>query len=225
MSATRRRTRGGCSPRFGGASSPITMTRSRPRSSCNAISTRARAARVNHPRSSTSHEQSTILDLEVRRLRCNPGVARLRGRDMDAAHSRASASRMPNAMTGLDRWLIGTYLDLLRSNDLSRPVSDDPTPQTFVVAPGESVAEIGRKLQAQGLIDDPDLFRLYVRFKGLDATINAGVFTLRPNMNIEQNRVRPPTQHCPRSSSHHSRRPAARRDRPASGATARLERR
>ncbi|MFC1465501.1 MAG: endolytic transglycosylase MltG [Candidatus Brachytrichaceae bacterium NZ_4S206] len=89
-------------------------------------------------------------------------------------------------MTGLDRWLIGTYLDLLRSNDLTRPASNDPTPQTFVVEPGESVAEIGRKLQAQGLIDDPDLFRLYVRLKGLDATINAGVFTLRPNMNIEQ---------------------------------------
>ncbi len=89
-------------------------------------------------------------------------------------------------MTGLDRWLIGTYLDLLRSNDLSRPASNDPTPQTFVVEPGESVAEIGRKLQAQGLIDDPELFRLYVRLKGLDATINAGVFTLRPNMNIEQ---------------------------------------
>ncbi|MCL6512202.1 MAG: endolytic transglycosylase MltG [Anaerolineae bacterium] len=89
-------------------------------------------------------------------------------------------------MTGLDRWLIGTYLDLLRSNDLSRPASNDPTPQTFVVAPGESVVEIGRRLQAQGLIDDPELFRLYVRLKGLDATINAGTFTLRPNMNIEQ---------------------------------------
>ncbi len=89
-------------------------------------------------------------------------------------------------ITGLDRWLIGTYLDLLRSTDLTRPASNDPTPQTFVVEPGESVVEIGRKLQAQGLIDDPDLFRLYVRLKGLDATINAGTFTLRPNMNIEQ---------------------------------------
>lgn len=89
-------------------------------------------------------------------------------------------------MTGLDRWLIGTYLDLLRNNDLSRPVSNDPTPQTFIVEPGESVIEIGRKLQAQGLINDPDLFRLYVRLRGLDATINAGRFTLRPNMNIEQ---------------------------------------
>ncbi len=88
--------------------------------------------------------------------------------------------------TDLDRWVIGTYLDLLRSNDLARPASDDPTPQTFVVTPGESVANIARRLQAQGLIRDAELFRLYVRYKGLDATLNAGAFTLRPNMNIEQ---------------------------------------
>ena len=89
-------------------------------------------------------------------------------------------------MTDLDRWVIGSYLDLLRSNDLARPASDDPTPQTFVISPGEPVAEIARRLQAQGLIRDAELFRLYVRYKGLDATLNAGTFTLRPNMNIEQ---------------------------------------
>jgi UPF0755 protein len=89
-------------------------------------------------------------------------------------------------MTGLDRWLIGTYLDLLRSNDITTAVSTDPTPQRFVVEPGQSVAEIASRLQAQGLINDADLFRLYVRLRGLDATINAGTFTLRPNMNIEE---------------------------------------
>jgi len=89
-------------------------------------------------------------------------------------------------VTELDRWVIGSYLDLLRSNDLAQPASDDPTPQTFIVNPGEPVAEIARRLQAQGLVKDADLFRLYVRYKGLDATINAGRFVLRPNMNIEQ---------------------------------------
>lgn len=89
-------------------------------------------------------------------------------------------------MTGLDRWLIGTYLDLIRSDDITQAASNDPTPQRFVVAAGESVAEIGHKLQTQGLINDADLFRMYVRLRGLDSTINAGTFILRPNMNIEQ---------------------------------------
>jgi UPF0755 protein len=88
--------------------------------------------------------------------------------------------------TDLDRWVIGTYLDLLRSNDLAKPASEDPTPQMFVVTSGESVANIARRLQAQGLIRDAELFRIYVRYKGLDATLNAGAFTLRSNMNIEQ---------------------------------------
>ncbi|MCL4507126.1 MAG: endolytic transglycosylase MltG [Chloroflexi bacterium] len=94
----------------------------------------------------------------------------------------ASSSRM----TSLDKTVIGVYLDLLRSNDISRPLSNDPTPQTFVVSPGESVSDIGRQLQQEGLVKDGDLFRMYVRVNGLDSSINAGQFTLRPNMNIPE---------------------------------------
>ena len=86
----------------------------------------------------------------------------------------------------LDKTVIGLYLDLVRNNDLTKAVSNDPTPQQFVVAQGESVAEIGSNLQQQGLLRDGDLFRLYVRYNNLDSTINAGVFTLRPNMNIQE---------------------------------------
>jgi UPF0755 protein len=89
-------------------------------------------------------------------------------------------------LSSLDKTLIGLYLDLIRNNDLNRPLSNDPTPQLFNVNPGESVSEIGRNLQQQGLVRDGDLFRLYVRYNSLDSTINAGVFTLRPNMNIPE---------------------------------------
>jgi UPF0755 protein len=89
-------------------------------------------------------------------------------------------------LSSLDKTLIGLYLDLVRNNDINRSVSNDPTPQQFVVSPGESVAEIGQNLQQEGLVRDGDLFRLYVRYNNLDATINAGVFTLRPNMNIPE---------------------------------------
>lgn len=93
-----------------------------------------------------------------------------------------SASRM----TSLDKTVLGVYLDMLRSNDINRPLSNDPTPQTFIVSPGETVSEIGRQLQSEGLIKDGDLFRMYVRVNGLDSSINAGQFTLRPNMNIPE---------------------------------------
>ena len=101
---------------------------------------------------------------------------------------RVSGTGLPAAqqMSGLDKWLIGTYLDLIRSGDVTKPVSNDPTPQRFVVEPGMSVADIGKRLAAQGLIRDSELFRIYMRLNGLDAGVKAGAFTLRPNMSIEQ---------------------------------------
>lgn len=89
-------------------------------------------------------------------------------------------------LSSLDKTVIGAYLDLIRNNDLRRPVSNDPTPRQFVISPGESVNQIARNLQAAGLVRDADLFRLYVRYYDLDVKINAGIFALRPNMNIPQ---------------------------------------
>lgn len=89
-------------------------------------------------------------------------------------------------ITSFDRTIIGTYLDLLRGSDLERAPGNDPTPVTFAVRPGESVAEIARRLQQQGFIRDAELFRLFVRVNGLDQSINAGSFTLRKNMNVQE---------------------------------------
>lgn len=89
-------------------------------------------------------------------------------------------------ISGFDRTVLGAYVDLIANNDVQRPVSNDPTPRQFVVSSGESVDSIGERLEEQGLIRDAALFRVYVRLNGLDKGINAGAFTLRPNMNIEQ---------------------------------------
>jgi UPF0755 protein len=89
-------------------------------------------------------------------------------------------------LTSLDKTVIGLYLDLLRTNDIKRPMSNDPTPVQFEVNPGESISDIGRHLQQQGLVKDGDLFRLYVRTNNLDSTINFGRFTLRQNMSIPE---------------------------------------
>ena len=89
-------------------------------------------------------------------------------------------------LSGFDRTVLGAYVDLIANNDVQRPVSNDPTAKQFLVSPGESVDSIGLRLETQGLIRDAALFRVYVRLNGLDKGINAGAFTLRPNMNIEQ---------------------------------------
>ncbi|MBX7212536.1 MAG: endolytic transglycosylase MltG [Thermoflexales bacterium] len=97
-----------------------------------------------------------------------------------------TASSGSASLTSFDKTLVGAYIDLLRGNDVKRPFSNDPTPQNFTIQPGESVQSVSARLQKQGLVRDAELFRLYVRMNGLDAGINAGSFTLRPTMSIEE---------------------------------------
>ena len=96
------------------------------------------------------------------------------------------ASAGTSQLTGLDQLFVGNYIELLRGADLNRPISNDPTPQTFVVKNGEAMSQVGANLQKAGLIRDGDLFRLYVRFKKLDSTIQAGTYQLRQNMTVPE---------------------------------------
>ena len=89
------------------------------------------------------------------------------------------------ALSSPDEMLIGFYLDA-NADQLDRPASDDDTPVTFVIEPGETVTEIADRLQELGLISDTELFRRYVQYHGLDAGIEAGEFALRGTMTIPQ---------------------------------------
>jgi len=72
------------------------------------------------------------------------------------------------------RWRLS--LTLLTS---SRQLTS-PTPSTqgaiFVVSPGESASEIAVALEAQGLIPDAHAWLAYLRYKGWDASLQAGKF-------------------------------------------------
>lgn len=81
--------------------------------------------------------------------------------------------------------LLGWYLQL-RAADLNTPVSASDEPVTFVVEPGETARSIAQRLQEVGLIRDARLFELYVRYYGLSTRLEAGEFTLRPNMTIPE---------------------------------------
>jgi UPF0755 protein len=84
-----------------------------------------------------------------------------------------------------DRMLIEAYLRA-NADQLEQPAGADDTPVTFVVEPGETVAEIGERLAQENLISDAELFRRYVQYHGLDAGIEAGEFTLRQTMTIPE---------------------------------------
>lgn len=83
----------------------------------------------------------------------------------------------------LERSLIGIYLDI-RRNDIETPASDDSTAVVFTINPGETAATIGPRLQREGLIKDAQLFLWLVRYRGVDAQLEAGEYELRPSMTM-----------------------------------------
>jgi len=85
----------------------------------------------------------------------------------------------------LERALLGFYLGF-RQREIESPVSDDFTPIPFTIAPGETAATIATRLERAGLIRDAGLFRLLVRYGGVDAQLEAGDYQLRPNMSLEE---------------------------------------
>ncbi len=70
-------------------------------------------------------------------------------------------------------WLAG------QETALAAPAGPDDTPRIFVVQPGDTATTIGRNLAQAGLITDPELFRNYARYYGLDARLEAGTYLLR----------------------------------------------
>ncbi|MFQ6100520.1 MAG: endolytic transglycosylase MltG [Anaerolineae bacterium] len=103
-------------------------------------------------------------------------------------HSASDGGGFSLSLCGLsspDDFLIGLYLDT-KAAQLEQPAGDDDTPVTFVVEVGETAAEIGSRLEQEGLIADAELFRRYVQYHGLDAGIEAGEFTLRQTMTIPE---------------------------------------
>jgi UPF0755 protein len=77
------------------------------------------------------------------------------------------------------------YIDS-QSEALGKPAGQDDTPIEFTIQQGASVAEIAGNLKAKQLIQDTELFRRYVQYKAIDATIQAGTYTLRKTMTIPE---------------------------------------
>jgi UPF0755 protein len=73
-------------------------------------------------------------------------------------------------------------------SQLNTPLTRDPNAPTqrFTVNRGEGAAQIGRNLVTAGLIRDAEAFRVYARYSGLDAKLQAGVYLLSPALTPSQ---------------------------------------
>jgi len=87
------------------------------------------------------------------------------------------------SLATLENVLLGMYLRLNQER-IEAPAGTFTEPVTFVVEPGETAATIAARLQELGLISDAQLFRLYMRYTGVDARLEAGQFELSPRMSM-----------------------------------------
>src|SRR5512147_2314341 len=88
----------------------------------------------------------------------------------------------PKDLQGL---ILSIYLNT-RAGDLTSPAGKDDAPVLFTIERGESLNAIANRLQSEKLIKDPDLFKRYLQYNGLDASIEAGDFQLKQTMDIQQ---------------------------------------
>lgn len=80
---------------------------------------------------------------------------------------------------------LGAYL---AANDeaLNTPVSDDATPMTFVVSPGDTAGQVAQNLATAGLISDAELLRAYLVYHALDTRLEAGTYRIAGTMTIPE---------------------------------------
>ncbi|MBI3242059.1 MAG: endolytic transglycosylase MltG, partial [Chloroflexi bacterium] len=89
-----------------------------------------------------------------------------------------ASSLNPAEQAGLWAYLV------LNSEVLKASAGNESTPIEFVVDAGENASGVSGRLAELGLVADPDLLRLYMRYRGLDDDIEAGNFTLNKTMTI-----------------------------------------
>ncbi len=88
-------------------------------------------------------------------------------------------------LSSLERTVLGIYLNL-RRDDIETPPPGDGASVAVSVLPGENAATIAARLERLGIIGDAELFRLLLRYWGLDQNLEAGDYSLRDNMPMSE---------------------------------------
>jgi UPF0755 protein len=88
-------------------------------------------------------------------------------------------------LSSLEKTVLGVYLNS-RRDEIDTPASTDSTPIPFTIQPGENGATVAVRLERLGVIRDAELFRLVLRYWGVDAQIEAGDYVLRGDMSLSE---------------------------------------
>ena len=85
----------------------------------------------------------------------------------------------------LELRLLGLYLSS-QSQALQTPVDSDTILRPFAIEQGETALSVSTRLQDEGVISDASLFRLYMRYHGIDKRLAAGNFEIASGMPMSE---------------------------------------
>jgi len=81
----------------------------------------------------------------------------------------------------LDQCTLSMFL-ILNADELNQPLDPMGVERIVEVSLGDSTTRITHELEAQGLIDSSNALRRYLKYSGLDKTLQAGTYKLSPRM-------------------------------------------
>jgi len=82
-------------------------------------------------------------------------------------------------------FMLSLYLSMHQA-ELNQSVSDDPTPVSFVVEQGETASAVAMRLAEEGLVVNGEVFQRFMTYHGLDVSLEAGRYSLRPSMTMHE---------------------------------------
>ncbi len=85
----------------------------------------------------------------------------------------------------LQETTLGLYL-LLNQGALDAPAGPPGTTIDLTVIEGETASAVIQRLSQAGILGQPNVLRFYLRYRGLDRGIDAGLYTLRGEMTIRE---------------------------------------
>ncbi len=100
-------------------------------------------------------------------------------------YQQAQATAVNPNLNPLQRLYLQNYLTT-HAPQLAQPAGHVTVPVRFSITPGESAETIAANLVALGVLNDQQLFVNYLRYNGLDSQLDAGEFTLGPQLTVPQ---------------------------------------
>jgi UPF0755 protein len=110
---------------------------------------------------------------------------RMMASSLEARAEAGSGPELDLSFDSPNSFFLSLYLSTHQA-ELNQAVSDDPTPVRFVVESGETATEVAGRLEEVGLVVDGEVFRRFMTYHGLDVSLEAGTYSLRPNMTMHE---------------------------------------